>query len=161
MAAPEPPESRAYRSRAYRHTACGEETLVEGRSFGIVSNPMSDMERTRCANCGAMFPIAEFEWVDTGESLSDDYARHTGSATDRQRFLCSKTVMLAPVGLGAAPAAAGAFYLVRDDDRLTKAVCLFGGAAIGAMTGAALFLKGLTGPITRKVCGVSDTRLLT
>jgi hypothetical protein len=147
-------------SRAYRHLKCGEETMVTGQSFEVVSNPMSSMERTQCSTCGAMFPISDFQWSDTGETLADYYARHSQSATDAQRFLCSKKFMIALALLGAFPAAVGCYYLVRNDDLLTKAICLFTGLAIGAFIGGTVFLKAFADPIKRKVCGVSDTRLL-
>ena len=76
--------------RVYRHSRCEQETVVAGQSFEVVSNPMSSMERTFCTPCGAMFPIGEFAWADTGETLSDYYARYTTRATPLQRFLCSK-----------------------------------------------------------------------
>lgn len=148
-------------SRTYRHVECGSETVVSGQSFEVVSNPMSSMERTMCTACNAMFPIGEFEWADTGEGLADYYARHSQGATDTQRFLCSKTFMVALVVLGAVLAAAGCYYLARNANVLAKVLCLFGGLAIGAMIGAAVFLKVFADPIKRKVCGVSDTRLLT
>jgi len=147
-------------SRTYRHTQCGNETVVGGQSFEVVSNPMSSMERTFCSSCNAMFPITDFEWADTGETLADYYARHTKNATDRQRFLCSKKFMVALAALGAVLTAAGAYFLVRNDGLLIQVVCLFGGLAIGAILGATVFLKGFADPIKRKVCGVSDTRLL-
>ena len=70
-------------------------------------------------------------------------------------------VSQALVGLGAVVTAGGVYYLVKDGNLLMKAICLFGGLAIGAMIGATVFLKAFANPITRKVCGVSDTRLLT
>ena len=148
-------------SRTYRHVQCSSETVVGGQSFEVVSNPMSSMEQTQCSTCEAMFPIADFEWSDTGETLAEYYARHTDSATDTQRFLCSKKFMVALIGLGAVLTSGGIYYLVRDGNLVMKAICLFGGLAIGAMIGATLFLKAFENPITRKVCGVSDTRLLT
>lgn len=148
-------------SRTYRHLQCGSETVVGGQSFEVVSNPMSSMERTQCSNCEAMFPIADFEWFDTGENLAGYYARHTESATDMQRFLCSKKFMVALIGLGAMLTAAGFYYLVRNEILLAKAICLFTGLVVGAVIGGTVFLKVFENPITRKVCGVSDTRLLT
>lgn len=148
-------------SRTYRHVECGDETVVSGDSFEVVSNPMSSMERTWCSSCEEMFPIAEYQWDDTGENLADYYARHSKSATDLQRFLCSKKFMVALAGLGAVLTAAGFYYLVRNDNWLAKAVCLFTGVAVGGIIGGTVFLKAFANPITRKVCGVRDTRLLT
>lgn len=148
-------------SRTYRHTQCGEETTVGGQSFEVVSNPMSSMERTMCSNCGAMFPISEFEWSDTGETIADYYARHTKNATDRQRFLCSKKFMVGVIMLSALVTAGAISVLVADNNMLARVICLVGGLMIGAMMGMAIFVSGFANPIKRKVCGVSDTRVLT
>lgn len=155
------PEQSIPESRTYRHVQCGSETLVSGQSFEVVSNPMSSMERTFCSSCGVMFPIADYEWCDTGENLAAYYTRHTTNATDLQRFLCSKKFMVALVGFWAVLAAGGCLYLVRDQGLLAKAICLFTGVVVGAIIGGAVFLNVFEKPITRKVCGVRDTRLLT
>jgi len=147
-------------SRAYRHSRCLQETLVAGQSFEVVSNPMSSMERTLCSACGAMFPIAEFTWADTGETLSDYYARHTRNATPTQRFLCSKKFMVAVIAGCAIPVAVGAYAFVAPNDWLTRVIIVAGGLMIGAVIGMAIFVSGVASPITRKVCGVSDTRML-
>ena len=106
-------------SRAYRHLKCRQETVVSGQPFEVVSNPMSSMERTMCSTCGAMFPIAEFAWADTGETLADYYARHTRSATPAQRFLCSKTFMVALIATCAIAAAIAVYVFVAPNDWLT------------------------------------------
>ena len=147
-------------SRAYRHLQCGQDTEVSGQAFEVVSNPMSSMERTQCSACGAMFPISEFAWSDTGEKLSDYYARHTKNATPTQRFLCSKTFMVALIAGVAILTAAAISWLVWDMNWLARLICFVGGLGVGAIIGGALFLEGFDKPIRRKVCGVSDTRLL-
>jgi hypothetical protein len=147
-------------SRAYRHRTCGQETLVGGQSFEVVSNPMSSMERTMCSSCGAMFPIAEFEWADTGETLSDYYARHSASATDRQRFLCSKKFMVAVVAVCILLTEIGIYFLMRNAQQSALLFTLFGGLLIGGIIGMSVFISGFADPIKRKVCGVSDTRAL-
>ena len=153
-------EEQIPESRTYRHTKCGNEIVVGDDAFGVVSNPMSSMERTQCSACEAMFPIAEFEWVDTGETIQAYYDRHSQDATDLQRFLCSKK-MLVGLSLLGGIVTAGAFYLlVADDDLFTRLIVVAGGLMIGALIGSAIFLNVLANPITRKVCGVSDTRLL-
>ena len=147
-------------SRSYRHVHCGNETLVSGQAFEVVSNPMSSMERTQCSSCGAMFPISDFEWSDSGEKISDYYARHTQSATELQRFLCSKKVMVALILLSITLTDVGIYFLMAGGDKFVLAFCLVGGAMIGAIIGMSIFLSGLANPIKRKVCGVSDTRSL-
>ena len=147
-------------SRAYRHLQCQQVTLVSGQSFEVVSNPMSSMERTMCSTCGAMFPIAEFAWADTGETLSDYYARHTKNATPAQRFLCSKTLMVAVIAVCAVGVATAVHVFVAPNDWLTRIIIVAGGLMIGAFIGMAIFVSGIANPITRKVCGVADTRML-
>lgn len=155
------PEQSVPESRTYRHIQCGNETLVSGQSFEVVSNPMSSMERTFCSACNAMFPIADYQWCDTNENLAEYYARHTTSATDLQRFLCSKKFMVAVIALFAVLAAAGSFYVVRNQVLLAKVICVFGGLVVGAIVGGAVYFNIFEKPITRKVCGVRDTRMLT
>jgi hypothetical protein len=146
--------------RAYRHSRCQQETMVAGQSFEVVSNPMSSMERTFCTPCGAMFPIDEFAWADTGETISDYYARHTSRATPLQRFLCSKTFMVAVIATAAIAASAGCSLLVANKDLFTRILMATGGLMIGAFIGMAIFVSGFANPIKRRVCGVSDTRQL-
>jgi hypothetical protein len=147
-------------SRAYTHSRCGQETLISGQSFEVASNPMSSMERTFCTTCGSMFPISEFAWADTGETIEDYYARHTARATSLQRFLCSKTLMVALIAVAALATAAGCYLLVANDPLLTKLICVATGFVIGAIIGMAVFTYVLADPIKRRVCGVSDTRVL-
>jgi hypothetical protein len=147
-------------SRAYRHVKCGEETVVGGQPFEVVSNPMSSMEQTQCASCGAMFPITEFEWSDTGEKISDYYARHSQSASDLQRFLCSKKFMVALILVCVVLTEIGIWFLLRNGDRTVLIFCLVGGVMIGGIIGMAAFVSGFADPIKLRVCGVSDTRSL-
>lgn len=148
-------------SRVYRHVTCGGETMVSGQSFEVVSNPMSSMERTFCSTCNAMFPIAEYEWVNTKENLADYYARHTENATDMQRFLCSKKFMVGLAAFFAILATVGVYFLVADAGILAMVLSLIAAFVVGAMIGAAIFLNVVEKPIKKKVCGVSDTRMLT
>lgn len=148
-------------SRAYRHVKCGNDTVVSGQPFELVSNPMSSMEQTQCSSCGAMFPMSDFEWSDTSENISDYYTRYTKDATDLQHFLCSKKFMVGIILIAAVMTASGVYLLVANDSILTRLICFFGGFMIGAMIGMAIFVTGFANPIKRKVCGVADTRLLT
>ncbi|MBD3676238.1 MAG: hypothetical protein HUJ26_22230 [Planctomycetaceae bacterium] len=148
-------------SRVYRHRQCGEETTVGDQSFETVSNPMSSMERTYCSSCGAMFEISEFEWSDTGETIADYYARHSQNATPSQRFLTSKKFMLLVILIIALPAAGGAFVLLANSGMLVRLLGAFGGFIVGAFIGMMIFVEAFAKPITKKVCGVTDTRTLT
>jgi hypothetical protein len=148
-------------SRTYRHAKCGQDTVVSGQAFEVVSNPMSSMEQTQCSSCGAMFPITDFAWSDTGETISDYYARHSTSATPMQRFLCTKTFMVAVIAICIVATEVGIYFLLARGDRFVLAFCLAGGLVIGAIIGMAVFVSGFADPIKRKVCGVRDTRSLT
>ncbi|MBL8817226.1 MAG: hypothetical protein JNL58_14460 [Planctomyces sp.] len=155
MAGDVPPESRAY-----RHRGCGTETVVSGQPFATVSNPMSSMTRTFCSGCSAMFEITEYEWSDTGETIAEYYARHSKNATSRQRFLTSKKFMILVIAMMAAPAAIGASFLLANSSPLARVFGIIGGLVIGAFIGMVIFVELFDKPISRKVCGVSDTRLL-
>ena len=147
-------------SRTYRHIQCGADTAVSGQPFETVSNPMSSMEQTLCSSCGRMFPITEFEWTDTGEKISDYYARYTKNATSLQRFLCSKTFMVALIAVCIILTEIGIYFLVRNQNVLALVICLAGGVMIGGIIGMSVFIYGFADPIKRRVCGVSDTRTL-
>ncbi|MGC1272548.1 MAG: hypothetical protein WBC44_02485 [Planctomycetaceae bacterium] len=108
-----------------------------------------------------MYPITEFEWSDTGETISDYYARHTKNATDMQRFLCSKKFMVALIVLCILAIEIGVYFLLANAGGLVLFFGLVGGLVIGAIIGMSVFLSGFANPIKRKVCGVRDTRSLT
>lgn len=152
-------DSAALESRAYRHRACGSETVVSGQPFELVSNPLSSIERTFCAECEEMFGIGEFEWTDTGETIADYYARHSQQATPAQRFLVSKTFMIALILALAVPAAVVCFGVMKGS-WLTRIIGIVGGLGIGGFAGMVVFVELFAKPITRKVCQVSDTRCL-
>src|SRR5262245_28068879 len=107
-------------TRAYRHTQCGSETVISGPAFETASNPLSDMNRTWCTQCNAFAPISEVAWVDTGETIAAYYARHSTRATGLERFLCSKTFLVASVVVGLLIGAIAGYYLFRDRPIGTK-----------------------------------------
>ncbi len=108
-----------------------------------------------------MFGIAEYEWSDTGETIAEYYARHTANATSTQRFLTSKTFMLLLIGVIALSAAIGGYLLLADSNVLARVFGVIGGLVIGAFIGMMIFVEVFDKPISRKVCGVTDTRTLT
>ena len=57
--------------------------------------------------------------------------------------------------------AIGGYAIVANDNWLARVIVVAGGLMVGAIVGGALYLSGIANPITRKVCGVKDTRLLT
>jgi len=146
--------------RSYRHSRCDQETVVSGQSFEVVSNPMSSMDRTFCSSCGAMFPIGEFAWADTKETISDYYSRHGSRATALERFLCSKTLMVALILVSAVTTSAGMYFLFGNDKLAVRILMTLFGVMVGAFVGMAIFLSAFANPIKRRVCGVNDTRRL-
>jgi hypothetical protein len=147
-------------SRVYRHAQCGTETVISGQAFEVASNPMSDMTRTWCNQCSAFFPITEYEWSDTGEKISDYYARHSARATGFERFLCSKKFMIVCAVAGLVLGAVAGYFLVRNQALLLQIVMIPFLGGLGVFGACAIYLA-LGKPITKRVCGVSDTRQLT
>ena len=147
-------------SRAYTHLKCGSETVVSGQPFETVSNPMSSMEQTYCSQCNAMFGIAEYEWSDTGETIADYYARHSKNATSAQRFLTSKMFMVLLIAALGLSAATGGFLMLSGSSVAVRSFAAIGALVVGAFIGMMLFVELCDKPITRKVCGVKDTRIL-
>lgn len=147
-------------SRSYRHRKCGSETTVSGQPFETVSNPMSSMEQTFCSECNAMFKIDEIEWSDTGETIADYYTRHSKNASPNQRFLTSKKFMVLLIAIIALPAAVAAFLLIPNPNVVVRLFGAIGGLVVGAFIGMMIFIEAIAKPITRNVCGVSDTRNL-
>jgi hypothetical protein len=105
--------------------------------------------------------MSDFEWSDTNENLVAYYARHSKTATDLQRFLCSKKFMVILWVIGFVLAAIGAFFLFGNNALWVKIVFIPLTGVIGVLIASAVFVTGFADPIKRKVCGVHDTRLLT
>ena len=104
--------------------------------------------------------MTDVEWSDTGEKISDYYARHSANATDTQRFLCSKKFMMILWAIGFVLASVGAFLLMLDQKMWVKVVFSPIAGVIGIIVASAVFIMGFANPITSKVCGVKDTRML-
>ena len=153
-------ESSAPESRTYRHLDCQTETTIGGQPFEVMSNPLSDMASTWCSQCEGQFPLSEYAWADTNEKVLDYYARHSENATDLQRFLCSRKCMLILGGLGFIFGGVGGYLLFRNDALWLRILMPIACGGFGAFGGLAIYISGLCGPITRNVCGVSDTRTL-
>lgn len=153
-------DSEIPESRVYRHVKCDTETTVSGQSFEVASNPMSDMARTWCTQCESHFPISDYEWSDTGETIADYYARHGSGATALQRFLCSKKFMIIMAVSGFISGAIGGFFLTRGKDLWVQLLFIPFVGFIGVFIGCAIYISGFCEPITKKVSGVKDTRML-
>ena len=148
-------------SRSYRHIKCDTETEISGQPVEVMSNPLSDMTRTWCSQCEDYFPLSEYEWSDTGENVTEYYERHSASATPLQRFLCSKKFMIILASIGFILAAIGGYLLFQDQAMWVRIVFTPVCGGFGAFIGLAVYLSAICGPITQKVCGVKDTRVLT
>jgi len=148
-------------SRAYRHLMCESVTVIAEDSFTVISNPLSDMTRTWCTYCDSYFPLSDYEWVDTGENISQYCARHSASASQLQRFLCSKTFWIICAVTGFMSGSIGGFLLFQDDALWLKILMTPMCGLFGVFGGAAVHIDIITKFIVRKVCGVTDTRVLT
>jgi hypothetical protein len=138
---------------------CGTETVISGQAFEVASNPLSDMTRTWCMQCNAFFPLTDYEWADTGEKISDYYARHSAWATKLERFLCSKKFMIVCAVIGFLVGLVGGYFLFRNQQLWLQIFMVPFVGGIGIFIACALFVA-LGKPITKRVCGVSDTREL-
>jgi hypothetical protein len=147
-------------SRVYRHLQCGTETVISGDAFEVASNPLSDMTRTWCNQCNAFFPVSDYQWSDTGEKISDYYARHSAPASQVERFLCSKKFMIVCAITGFILGAVAGYFLFRNQ-ALWLQICMVPFVGGLGVFGACALYVALGKPIAMRVCGVSDTRLLT
>jgi hypothetical protein len=62
-------------SRPYVHSACKGVTVVSEDGFIKLADPFSQVIRTLCAGCKEYFPLDEFYWEDTGETIAAARAR--------------------------------------------------------------------------------------
>jgi len=147
-------------ARTYHHQKCDAETVVSGDAFEALSDPLSDMSRTWCNTCNAFFPLSDFAWSDTGETITDYYSRHSARATKIERYLCSRTALVVSAVVGFLGGAIGGFILFRDDGWVRLLVMTVFVGVIGIIACASLKEFFLGKLIIRRVCGVSDTRLL-
>ncbi len=147
-------------SRVYRHLKCGGDTIVNGDAFESMSNPFANMSRTWCTTCNGFYRVAEYEWSDTGEKLTDYYARHGTGATSFQRFVCSRSVGIIGMIIGLVLGlVAGNYLLLNQPQGMRFLFTLFGGF-VGVLI-VVMSQAELQKLIARRVCGVRDTRLLT
>jgi hypothetical protein len=147
-------------SRGYRHRTCGCETTVSGEAFQGISNPMSTMVLTFCSKCSSYYPVSEFEWSDTGEAITEYWTRYSAHATPLQRFLTSRKFMLLLILMGAATLGIGSVLYLSKNHLFDRILGGLGGSFVGAIVGLVAFSFVFSKPITRSVCGVSDTRAL-
>ena len=101
-------------SRVYRHLTCGGETTITGSPFGVITDPLASMWRTWCGNCNGFFPMDQYVWSDTGEKITDYWARHGARATRVERWLCSKTAMLLLISAGLGAGLTAGYFFSRQ-----------------------------------------------
>lgn len=77
-------------SRCYVHSKCGNTTEVDGGDFKNVASPVPGMVKTVCSACGMPYPVSEFQWEDSGESLPAYYERYRARVPALTRRLCSR-----------------------------------------------------------------------
>jgi hypothetical protein len=153
-------EAKVPESRDYRHVKCGTVTTISGQPFEVMSNPLSDMLATWCSGCNAMFTLDEYEWADSGENVHAYYARHGAKATPLQKFLCSRRNMLVMGGTGLVLGGLGGYWLFRNSDLGVKIFMTLFCSGLGGFAGLAIYVSVICNLVTRRVCGVSDTRTL-
>jgi hypothetical protein len=141
--------------RTYRHRECGGRTTVDGMALVYVTHIFDHPDRTDCAQCGDAFPMHEFEWDDTGESLTDYYSRHAGRFKGLDRFLGSNSVVFALIAAGAIVGGVAGFLVGRTWGALGTVIAVVLGVAllgfVGFVAGAAISQH-----VCRRVLGTDD-----
>jgi len=147
-------------SRDYTHKRCNSDTEVSGPEFEALSDPLANMKRTWCAACEDHFTLDEFVWSDTGERITDYYARHGKNASDLDRFLCSTSglLLIAAIGLILGVIAGAASGLVVRWLMATIIAVALG--LVGAVVGVVVREMVISPLILKRVCGVADSRCL-
>jgi hypothetical protein len=112
-------------------------------------------DRTYCERCDGDFPIQEFVWDDTGESLTDYYSRYAGMFKGKDRFFASETLVFLCIAVGAVIGGLTGFLIARAWGTLAAiGVALLGMillAFVGFVVGAAIKQH-----VLRRVLGTDD-----
>lgn len=74
-------------SRVYLHLRCGGGTAVSGHDFVSLCDPARPVSGTMCVTCGDCFPLDQFVWADTEETLQDCRSRWFGRLAPAERLL--------------------------------------------------------------------------
>ena len=149
-------------SRPYTHDRCEQMTEVSGEAFTSLASPLTGLEQTYCNACKSMFPIAEFRWTDSNETLPNYYQRHGDKATKFDRFIASRRSIIAGLVVAVAIGifAFAFFFFVRGDGFVTAIGCGIGSATLSLIPIAAILFSVLTPMVHKRACGVSDPREL-
>jgi hypothetical protein len=153
-------EQQVPESRVYRHATCGGETTVSGSPFEVITDPLASMHRTWCGECKGFFPLDQYVWLDTGEKITDYWARHGARATRLERFLCAKTAMMLFLSAGLIAGMSLGYFLFRQKQLPVMILMIAFLGGVGLFAAAALFISVIRKFIVWRVCGVSDTRVL-
>ena len=105
-------------------------------------------DRTYCMRCNDDFPMHEFVWDDTGESLTDWYSRYAGMFHGMDRFFGSETLVFFSIAVGAVVGGV-AGLLVRGVWAAILGIVLVG--FVGFLVGGAI-----KGSVCRRVLGTED-----
>jgi hypothetical protein len=107
-----------------------------------VSHIFDHPDRTYCERCDDHFPMHEFVWDDTGERLTDYYARYAAMFKGRDRFLASETLVFLCLGLGAVLGGVAGFRVGRNWGTLAMIGVIILGVllvgVVGFVVGAAI-----------------------
>lgn len=125
-----------------------------------MSDPLAGMRTTYCVKCEDQFPVSEFAWSDTNELISNYYARHRKNASASDLWWCGNGGLALLMGLGFMAGVVSGVVLGLMTSGLIGVISGTVLALAGAIAGAVLRENFFARRITKRVCGVSDTRLL-
>lgn len=152
-------EAESESQRGYIHNACENTTFVTDDTFKAVADPLPGCVSTFCSHCAKQFPVADYQWADTGENLADYYRRHQEKVSGLGKLWISRWFGLGvPAAVAIGMATLGIWLLVRGSGFLGVLVLMFGftmlplAAIIGWRMGCQAILKS--------ALGVSDPREL-
>ena len=146
--------------RCYVHRRCQSETEVSGPEFQAMSDPLAGMKSTYCVSCEEQFPVDEFAWSDTGESIADYYARYRGSATDSDLWWCGNPGLFALAAGGMTAGLASGILIGVFTSLIVGVIAAVVLAIAGAVVGVVVRETVVAPKIVRRVCRVPDTREL-
>lgn len=147
-------------SRICRHRACQQETEVRGQAYEKLSNPLIHVPHAWCDSCQSFLPVADFEWSDTGEAISDYRTRHQASATPLQRFLCSPRCIVVCALVGALMGATLGYSLFPDKAWIVRAFIAAFVGAVSTFIFVSLHDSFVNKLLMWRICGVVDARML-
>ncbi|MFM7056847.1 MAG: hypothetical protein ACKO2P_07975 [Planctomycetota bacterium] len=125
---------------------------MNGPEFLALADPLVKMVSTYCAHCEQLFPLDQFVWSDTQETITDYYKRYQQLGTPAQNFLASRAGLYS---IAAVPVALGMIACVV----LQNLWCIPAGL-LGSPILIVLHVLFIGPAILRRVVGTSDPREL-